>query len=289
MLCREDAGECDVPEYCDAAGACPANGFEPTGTACGDPSDTICDDPDTCDSTGACQVNHEPITTLCREDAGECDLEEYCDGAGSCPADTFEDCTEWCGLTQGFWKENTNKYLSAWTSGRQVCDQYFENTAPSDVCNVISSSPCSCGSDPTCENWGCIYEVFSKAKPKDMTKIQMMALYMTQEYHVTGTEEPFYIDCTKFQEECSASLPTDICGEGDKAASIIDIWTYLQSIDDTQPSTAASLANCLNNYNDAQCSDTVEYPDCESVTDPATFDGLPGCGFGTKQVKIMLN
>ena len=104
----------------------------------------------------------------------------------------------------------------------------------------------------------------------------MMALYMTQEYHVTGTEEPFYIDCIKFQDECSAELP--MCDDA-KAASIIDIWTYLQSIDDTQPSTAASLANCLNNYNDNQCSITVEYPSCD---DSPTFVGLPSCTGGTK-------
>jgi hypothetical protein len=128
--------------------------------------------------------------------------------------------------------------------------------------------------------------VFSKAKPKDMTKIQMMALYMTQEYHVTGTEEPFYIDCSEIQ--CSALLPPGICDEGDKAASIDEIWTYLQSIDDTDPSMAASLANCINNYNHAQCSASVEYPDCDSDPDPATFDGLPGCGFGTKRITIML-
>ena len=38
--CRADAGECDVAETCDGAGACPADSFEPSGTTCGDPSDT---------------------------------------------------------------------------------------------------------------------------------------------------------------------------------------------------------------------------------------------------------
>ena len=47
-------------------GACPADGFEPPGTACGDPGDTVCDDPDTCDAAGSCQANYEPPATLCR-------------------------------------------------------------------------------------------------------------------------------------------------------------------------------------------------------------------------------
>ena len=90
VLCREDAGECDVPEYCDAAGACPTNTYEPTGTACGDGTDTICDNPDSCDATGACIPNFELATVLCREDAGECDVPEYCDAAGACPANAYE-------------------------------------------------------------------------------------------------------------------------------------------------------------------------------------------------------
>jgi hypothetical protein len=210
-------------------------------------------------------------------------LAEYCDGAGSCPADVFEDCTEWCGLTQGFWKENTDKYLSAWTSGRQVCDQYFVDTDPSAVCNVVSSSPCSCNAatGDECKDWTCISKVFNaKGKAQDMTKIQMMALYMTQEYHVTGTEEPlepFYIDCSEIQ--CSALLPTGICDEGDKAASIDDIWTYLQA------NPSAGLADCLNNYNDGQCSIAVDYPSCDE--DPL-FVGLSGCNGGTKKITIQL-
>jgi hypothetical protein len=58
-VCRADAGECDVAEHCDGAGACPADSFEPAGFACGSNSDTVCDNPDTCNATGACQVNNE--------------------------------------------------------------------------------------------------------------------------------------------------------------------------------------------------------------------------------------
>ena len=90
ILCRADAGDCDMPEYCDGAGSCPADIFEPDGTACGDGSDTVCDNPDTCDGSGVCQPNYESAATTCREDAGECDVAEYCNGAGACPDDSFE-------------------------------------------------------------------------------------------------------------------------------------------------------------------------------------------------------
>src|SRR3989304_3438046 len=89
-LCRADAGACDVAEFCDGAGSCPADSFELSGTSCGSASDTVCDNPDTCDGAGACDANNEPGTTLCRADAGECDVAEICAGAGSCPADGFE-------------------------------------------------------------------------------------------------------------------------------------------------------------------------------------------------------
>jgi hypothetical protein len=77
-----------VAELCDGAGACPVDGFETPGTACGDPGDTTCDDPDSCDAAGACLPNYEPVTTLCRPSVGVCDADDYCDGASAaCTAD----------------------------------------------------------------------------------------------------------------------------------------------------------------------------------------------------------
>src|SRR6185369_13724909 len=96
-VCRADAGECDVEERCDGEGRCPADSFEPSATSCGDPSDTVCDNPDTCDGHGKCELNPEPASTVCREDAGECDVEERCDGEGSCPSDSFEPSGAQCG------------------------------------------------------------------------------------------------------------------------------------------------------------------------------------------------
>jgi len=75
----------------------PANAYEPAGTACGDPSDSVCDNPNTCNATGFCLDNFEPTTTLCRDDAGDCDVPEYCDGGGSCPANAYEPAGTACG------------------------------------------------------------------------------------------------------------------------------------------------------------------------------------------------
>jgi hypothetical protein len=82
-----DPGDCCSP-LCE---------YEPPGTACGDPADTVCDDPDACDAAGSCLPNYEPPTTECRADAGECDLAELCDGAGVCPGDGFEPPGTVCG------------------------------------------------------------------------------------------------------------------------------------------------------------------------------------------------
>jgi hypothetical protein len=86
-----------VEEFCDGAGSCPADAFEPGGTFCGNPGDNLCDLQDTCDGSGTCDDNVEPTTKSCRADAGECDVEEVCDGAGSCPADAFEPSGTFCG------------------------------------------------------------------------------------------------------------------------------------------------------------------------------------------------
>jgi hypothetical protein len=97
VVCRADAGDCDVAEFCNGSGACPANSFDPAGTACGDPSDTVCDNPDTCNASGACLGNFEPMIVVCRADAGDCDVAEFCDGAGACPANAFDPAGSACG------------------------------------------------------------------------------------------------------------------------------------------------------------------------------------------------
>ena len=62
----------------------------PTGSTCGDPTDTDCDNPDTCDEAGNCVDNLEPAGTFCgdRTDT-DCDNPDTCNGAGDCE-DNFE-------------------------------------------------------------------------------------------------------------------------------------------------------------------------------------------------------
>src|SRR5688500_20276996 len=71
-------GACDIQDTCDAAGTCTDRGFQPAGTACGDPSNTDCSNPDTCTGTsGACSPNNEPQFTPCGTGPeGACDIQE---------------------------------------------------------------------------------------------------------------------------------------------------------------------------------------------------------------------
>ena len=62
-VCRAAAGPCDVAEYCQADGSCPADSFKSS-------------------------------STVCRASAGACDVAEYCTGSSaSCPADAFRPAT----------------------------------------------------------------------------------------------------------------------------------------------------------------------------------------------------
>jgi len=85
------AGEECEPPGCDCCDA--SCHFEPSGTACGDPSDTACDNPDTCDAGGACQSNYESLGTSCG-DEDSCNGVELCDGDGSCVGTREADCNE---------------------------------------------------------------------------------------------------------------------------------------------------------------------------------------------------
>jgi len=88
--------DCDNPDTCDGNGVCHSN-LEASGTACGDLTDSVCDNPDSCNGAGVCLPNYEPVTTMCRPPAGECDMTEFCDGSGSCPADAFKPASTACG------------------------------------------------------------------------------------------------------------------------------------------------------------------------------------------------
>jgi hypothetical protein len=92
---------CNDDNACTSDACNPANGScvytnLAAGTSCGSNADTDCDNPDTCNGQGSCVPNYEPATTVCRADAGQCDVAEFCDGAGACPADVFEPTSKVC-------------------------------------------------------------------------------------------------------------------------------------------------------------------------------------------------
>ena len=94
--CGDTGTECVNQDTC-FNGACHDNGFKPSGTACGDPSDTVCDKPDTCDGGGFCQPNYEPTTTTCGDAGTECTNQDYCNGAGGCTDNGFKAAGTACG------------------------------------------------------------------------------------------------------------------------------------------------------------------------------------------------
>ncbi len=128
-VCRQNAGHCDVAELCNGEGACPENAFEPTGSSCGSPVDSVCDNPDTCDGSGACRDNLEPTTSACRTDTGECDVAELCDGAGSCPLDAFEPTGAPCGSSADSVCDSADS-----CDGSGKCQNNFE--PPTRVCRA---------------------------------------------------------------------------------------------------------------------------------------------------------
>jgi hypothetical protein len=82
-------------DVCNGSGGCVAINV-PDGTACGSPSDTACDNPDSC-LGGLCRSNLEPATTVCRAQAGVCDVDERCDGVNpTCPPDAVQPPTTVC-------------------------------------------------------------------------------------------------------------------------------------------------------------------------------------------------
>lgn len=139
-----------MPEFCDGAGGCPADEFQPEGTPCGDPEGTPCDNPDTCDASGVCQPNPATPTVECRPAAGECDLAEFCDGAGGCPVDGFKAEGEPCGDSTDTACDNPDS-----CDGQGVClaNPEPDGTSCEDglFCNgadTCQSGVCADGADP---------------------------------------------------------------------------------------------------------------------------------------------
>jgi cysteine-rich repeat protein len=82
-VCREATGACDVAETCTGtSAACPADAYQPSGTACGNSTTTACTNPDSCNGLGTCEANHKPDGTSC-SDRNACTIDDACQ-AGAC-------------------------------------------------------------------------------------------------------------------------------------------------------------------------------------------------------------
>ena len=188
--CRPAAGACDAAEVCDGVSTtCPANGFQMSGTPCGNPLADACTDPDSCDGVGTCQSNDagsgtlcpddgNPCTTdqcdgggscahpagnagaLCRPDAGECDVADHCTGVSSaCPPNAFEPSGTAC-------TDDGNLCTDDECNGSGSC-QHPNNSNPCDdhsVCtqadqcsggSCVGSNPLNCSDSNPCTQDSC--------------------------------------------------------------------------------------------------------------------------------------
>lgn len=88
--CGDGGTECIVQDTCQS-GTCIDNGFVSAGASCGNMSAGLCDLDDTCDGFGSCQDHKSDSSTECRASANSCDLAEFCDGSNNdCPADLMD-------------------------------------------------------------------------------------------------------------------------------------------------------------------------------------------------------
>jgi hypothetical protein len=109
-------------------------------------------DPTSCCSASCTLV---PAGTTCRADAGECDVEEACDGAlGSCPADDFEPAGAAC-------TDDGDLCTDDECDGAGLCDHPAEPDADADG---------TCDEQDACTNVGGGQD-FAASKPKPKVKL----------------------------------------------------------------------------------------------------------------------
>jgi hypothetical protein len=157
FACGDQGVECLQDDACDGTGACTDNGFEPNGTACGDPTDTACDNPDIC-MTGECMANYELAETPC-PDGEFCNGAELCDGAGTCDPGTAVDPSDGVGCTDDSCDEVNDQIVNTPNDANCPNDNLFCNgTEFCDPVNDCSSTgdPCPAGevcneADDVCE------------------------------------------------------------------------------------------------------------------------------------------
>ncbi|MFZ5444039.1 MAG: hypothetical protein ACOZQL_28805 [Myxococcota bacterium] len=152
--CRAKNGVCDVAEICDGQGQCPADGFEPSSTACRAASAGGCDIAEFC--TGAspdCPADgFAPATTVCRVATGDCDVEETCTGtSAACPLDGVKPSSQVCrqatlpcDVTENCTGSSKMCPTDSFTAGGTVCRP---QNGVCDVAEVCSGTAPSCPAD----------------------------------------------------------------------------------------------------------------------------------------------
>ncbi|MCK4659564.1 MAG: hypothetical protein KAV82_08595, partial [Phycisphaerae bacterium] len=169
--CRAAVGDCDVAETCDGAGSCPADGFQPIDTLCGDQNDTTCTGPDTCDGDGVCLPNHAANGVSC-EDGEYCTVDDecyegLCDGSArdcgdglDCTTDTCDDVSDSCAhtLDAGYCLIADICYSDGQENPANQC-QECDDADPGDWSNKTNSTSCddnnACTENDECTDGVC--------------------------------------------------------------------------------------------------------------------------------------
>ncbi len=337
-VCRPASGSgCDAVEYCDGGGGCPVDAFLPSGTTCGDQTDTICDNPNTCNASGVCQPNYEPGSTLCNPDAGDCDVAEYCNGVGSCPANAFESAGTLCGdpsntdcdnpdtcngsgVCQDNWEPNTIVCRPADISGCDVAEQCSDGVCPENsysaagtACGSSASTACNqpdtCDGDGTCEvNWVADGTVCNAAVgPCDVAEVCASGVCPGDAVQPAGTAcgssssticdlpdscngsskncQSNYVTavsntvCNAAQGDCFNSVVCDGSGNCPTAAPKSSGVTCGSSVEHTcdHQDTCDGAGVCLPNFETTGTTCATVTNPCEA---PGVCDGSGGCGGG---------
>ena len=218
----------------------------------------VCADNDACNGVETCVAGSctNPTDVVC-DDENDCTDDSCVPATGKCLYEDNGQCNPWCGLTIGYWKNNIKKYQTN-AKGRQVCDAFFTEVSPSEVCQAVTPGECT-----SCTNWQCIYNRLDKPGGLQKNTIaQMTGTFLTGQ--AEGEFGDFVID-TSLYEPISCTVPSnpatcvypackvileDAC-EG-TTCDVGKLWVAIaDAYADGDLSTAHSIAGCVNEFNDA--------------------------------------
>ncbi|MCK5804521.1 MAG: hypothetical protein KAI66_16910, partial [Lentisphaeria bacterium] len=129
------AAECQL-DVCGGGGECTLANAE-DGTDCGDSTPSLCDGADTCHA-GHCETNLAGADTLCRDEAADCDVAEYCDGVNpDCPQDQVKEASASCRQPGGV------------CDAEEFCDG-VNKSCPADL-RLVAGTECRQSTDADCD------------------------------------------------------------------------------------------------------------------------------------------